>query len=54
MIIPCFNDGPLAAEAVESALEADAAEVELVVIDDGSTEPETLAALDQMRRQTFG
>jgi glycosyltransferase involved in cell wall biosynthesis len=47
VVIPCFNDGPLAVEAVESARGAEP--VELVVVDDGSTDPGTAAALDGLR-----
>lgn len=47
VIVPCFNDGPLAIEAVESVQEAEP--IELVVVDDGSTEAETLAALERLR-----
>jgi peptidoglycan/xylan/chitin deacetylase (PgdA/CDA1 family) len=48
VIIPCFNDGPLAKEAVASVDESEP--VEVVVVDDASTEPATLAALDDLRR----
>ncbi len=49
VVIPCFNDGPLATEAVESVREDEL--VELVVVDDGSSEPETLSALDALRER---
>jgi glycosyltransferase involved in cell wall biosynthesis len=48
VIVPCFNDGALAEEAVASVREAEP--VEIVVVDDGSTDPDTLqrlAALEQ-------
>lgn len=47
VIIPCFNDGLLAVEAVASVREAEP--VEVVVVDDGSTDPATHAALDDLR-----
>jgi glycosyltransferase involved in cell wall biosynthesis len=46
VIIPCFNDGELAREAVRSVNETEP--IELVVIDDGSTEKATRAALDRL------
>jgi glycosyltransferase involved in cell wall biosynthesis len=48
VIIPCFNDGLLAVDAVASVREAEA--VEIVVVDDGSTDPVTVSALDELRR----
>ena len=47
VIIPCFNDGRLALEAVASVDEREP--VELVVVDDASTEAETATALDALR-----
>jgi glycosyltransferase involved in cell wall biosynthesis len=41
VVIPCFNDGPLATEAIASL--ADQEPVELVVVDDASTDPGTLS-----------
>jgi glycosyltransferase involved in cell wall biosynthesis len=49
VIVPCFNDGPLAIEAVRSVREREP--VELVVVDDGSSEPDTVEALDRLRGQ---
>ena len=46
VIIPCYNDGRLASEAVTSIREAEP--VELVVVDDGSTEPDTLEQLETL------
>jgi glycosyltransferase involved in cell wall biosynthesis len=47
IIIPCFNDGATIEAAVASALSQTGAE--LVVVNDGSTDPDTLAALDRLR-----
>jgi glycosyltransferase involved in cell wall biosynthesis len=47
VIIPTHDDGELAVDAVASVRESEP--VELVVIDDGSTKPEALAALDRLR-----
>ena len=46
MIIPSHNDGQLAHEAVASALSEP--DVEVLVVDDGSTDPDSLEALDQL------
>ncbi len=47
VIIPCFNDGELVLEAIESINEAEP--IELVVVDDTSTDPGTLAVLEAVR-----
>ncbi len=44
VIVPCFNDGMLLVEALGSISEAEP--IEVVVVDDGSTDPETAAALN--------
>jgi glycosyltransferase involved in cell wall biosynthesis len=48
VIVPCHNDGVLAAESVASVPKE--AGVELVVVDDASTDPATLAQLDDLER----
>jgi glycosyltransferase involved in cell wall biosynthesis len=49
VIVPCFNDGELVVEAVAS-VGACPEPVELVIVDDGSTDPATLAVLDGLER----
>jgi glycosyltransferase involved in cell wall biosynthesis len=49
VIVPCFNDGRLVTEAVASA-RACPEPIELVVVDDGSTDPATLAVLEGLER----
>jgi glycosyltransferase involved in cell wall biosynthesis len=46
VVIPCFNDGILAAEAVSSV--RGTADAEVVVVDDGSTDPDTRRALSEL------
>ena len=47
VVIPCFNDGAFVPGAIASVREHDA--VEIVVVDDGSTDPATLTVLDDLR-----
>jgi glycosyltransferase involved in cell wall biosynthesis len=49
VIIPCHNDGALVGEAVSSLDRGP--ETELVIVDDGSTDPETRRALDDLARR---
>lgn len=48
IILPCWNAHAFLKEAVESARAQTWADKEVIVIDDGSTAPETLAALDAL------
>jgi glycosyltransferase involved in cell wall biosynthesis len=50
VVIPCFNHGRYLDEAVGSALAQTHADLEVVVVDDGSTDPETVALLDHYER----
>jgi peptidoglycan/xylan/chitin deacetylase (PgdA/CDA1 family) len=47
VIVPCYQDGPLAKEAVASVVEDEP--VEIVVVDDASPDEETAQALDELR-----
>jgi glycosyltransferase involved in cell wall biosynthesis len=47
VVIPCFDDGATLHDAIESARLQDVP-VELVVVDDGSTDPATLATLAEL------
>jgi glycosyltransferase involved in cell wall biosynthesis len=49
VIIPCFNDGPLLREALGSIVEDEP--VEIVVVDDHSTEPATISLLEELRAE---
>ena len=48
VIVPCFEDGPLVSEAVRSIQEAEP--VEIVVVDDNSTDDPTIAELQRLER----
>ena len=49
VVIPCFDDGRLVADAARSVREDEP--VEMVVVDDGSHDPETLAALRHLEAE---
>jgi glycosyltransferase involved in cell wall biosynthesis len=49
VVVPCFNDGATLGEAVAS-VRAQQTPVELVVVDDGSTDTRTLEVLDALKR----
>ena len=46
IVIPCYNAGRFLAEAVESALAQTHGDLEIVIVDDGSTDAETTRLLD--------
>lgn len=48
IVIPCFNGGDMVREAVDSALAQTHPDLEVVVVDDGSSDPVTLAALAEV------
>ncbi|MBI5863780.1 MAG: glycosyltransferase, partial [Planctomycetes bacterium] len=50
IVIPCFNHGQFVGEAVAAARAQTHAPLEIVVVDDGSTEPATLERLDELRK----
>lgn len=50
VIIPCFNHGKYLDAAVSSALGQTCQDLEVIIVDDGSTEPETVALLSHYDR----
>lgn len=51
VVIACFNYGAFLAESVASALEQEGGAPRVIVVDDGSTDPETLAELGRLPSQ---
>jgi len=48
IIIPCFNQGQYLADSIGSVLTSDHDELEIIVVDDGSTDPATIVLLEQL------
>src|SRR3954452_20886154 len=48
VVIPCFNHGRFLLESVERALAQNGGPPKVIVVDDGSTDTETVAALDAL------
>ena len=46
VVIPCYNQGQFLAESIGSVLASDYPDLEIIVVDDGSTDPETCRILD--------
>lgn len=49
IVVPCYDLGAFVEEAVESALRQTYEDVEVVVVDDGSTDPATRRVLDRLQ-----
>jgi glycosyltransferase involved in cell wall biosynthesis len=50
VVVPCYNDGATLGEAVDS-VRAQAEPCELVIVDDGSTDPLTLRRFEELERE---
>lgn len=51
VIIPCYNDGHFLHDAVDSVLACTFCDIEIIIINDGSTDQNTLNILDQYAAQ---
>src|SRR5262245_7459893 len=49
VVIPCFNLGAFLGEAIQSAVNQTRPPHEILVVDDGSTDPDTREVLDGVR-----
>ncbi len=49
VVVPCFNQGEYLLAAVASAEDSEGAPLELVIVDDGSTDPFTVEVLGRLR-----
>ena len=49
VLMPCFNQGAFIHEAIESVLAQTVLDAEIVVVDDGSTDADTVARLDALQ-----
>jgi len=50
VVIPCFNYGQYVLEAVDSVLVSDLRDLEIIVVDDGSTDQATIEILNKLDR----
>jgi glycosyltransferase involved in cell wall biosynthesis len=51
VVIPCFNHGEFVGEAVESARRVERVDLELIVVDDGSSDERTRKAMEELCAQ---
>ena len=50
IVIPCYNYGRFVEEAVDSALAQTFGDLEIIVVDDGSDDPETVSKLNRLNK----
>ncbi len=48
IVIPCFNDGEYLQQAIDSALSQTYPYIEVIVVDDGSNDPQTIAVIKEL------
>jgi len=53
VVIPCFNDGHFLNEAIESVLSYTEQPIEIIVVNDGSTDEYTLTTLERLKKKSI-
>ncbi len=53
VIIPCYNHGMFIEEAIKSVEKSEKKDYEIIIIDDGSTDIQTITKLEQLRLKGF-
>jgi glycosyltransferase involved in cell wall biosynthesis len=53
VVIPCYNDGQYLREAIESVLASTYRPIEVIVVNDGSTDSSTLLKLEELSGQGY-
>ena len=48
IVVPCFNDGRYLDDSIRSVFNQTLTSFEVIVVDDGSTEPDTIATIDSL------
>lgn len=53
IIIPCYNHGAFIREAIESISYSNSDELEIIIVNDGSTDAHTISVLNQLSEEGF-
>src|SRR4030081_1250241 len=53
VVIPCYNHGRYIREAIESVEQCDSRLYEIIIVNDGSTDPQTQGVMVQLEREGY-